>query len=49
MMSLGQVLTEIEPIPFEKEDTVQPQIEEMGTSIGNSESTQTVSFLSWDD
>ena len=36
MMSVGQVLSEIEYVPFDGEETVQPQIEEMCTSIINS-------------
>ena len=36
MVSAAQVLGEIEGVPFDGEDKVQPQIEEMNSSLINS-------------
>ena len=39
MTSLSQLLSDIEPVPFDPEDKVLPQIEEMTFNIATSEST----------
>ena len=38
MTSLSQLLSDIEPVPFDPEDKVLPQIEEMTFNIATSES-----------
>ena len=44
MMSPGSVLSDIEPVPFDKDNTVQPQLELMTISVQKSKPSHSLSF-----